>query len=601
MIVLLLFFCSGATALVYEIIWSKYLALLFGSTIQAQTAVLAVFMGGLALGNRWFGGRADRARRPLVIYGLVEIAIGLYAFCFPVIYAVVDGTFTSLGEKWLEHSGWLLLIKGIFSTVLLLGPTVLMGGTLPLLAAWLQQNTADAGRRSARFYAINSLGAVCGAGLAGFVLVQWLGMRGTLGWTAAANILIGLVAVGLGRGRRAGKTGGDQMAAEAEVPPRVFAWGCGLVALTGGVSMGWRCWHRAVWPDFGGIVAGVRVGVDGVYIGHLGGRGGDRRAAPETLAEGSDDGRAVAGRGGADRIAGVQHRKSGALYAHAQGGLSRTPGGLSFSSRAGDGDGPRGFGSAGGGVGIGFAAYGSGSRGRRTAWAAGWAGCSTWNTLGAVGGVLLTGFGLMPGIGLRGAFLALAVGLAIGALFTAWAPRRRRRRGDGLVGLDPGLIAGQRRGKLAVCDEFRGFSPAERGCIRGPSGGAARDVKLLFYEDAADATVSVENDALPPAFDNLSLRINGKPDASAPGDLSTQMLLGQLPLMMKPDSQDVFVLGMGSGVSAGRRWVIPSSISTVADNCEPVLRAAKLFAEWNHGVVTDPPDTAVSMRTRARC
>ena len=62
MLILFLFFCSGATALIYEVVWSKYLALMFGSTIQAQTVVLAVFMGGLALGNRLFGGRADRTR-----------------------------------------------------------------------------------------------------------------------------------------------------------------------------------------------------------------------------------------------------------------------------------------------------------------------------------------------------------------------------------------------------------------------------------------------------------------------------------------------------------------------------------------------------------
>src|SRR5277367_1792179 len=75
--ILILFFCSGATALAYEVIWSKYLALLFGSTIQAQTVVLAVFMGGLALGNKLFSRKADYARRPLAIYGGIEIAIGI--------------------------------------------------------------------------------------------------------------------------------------------------------------------------------------------------------------------------------------------------------------------------------------------------------------------------------------------------------------------------------------------------------------------------------------------------------------------------------------------------------------------------------------------
>ena len=112
--------------------------------------------------------------------------------------------------------------------------------------------------------------------------------------------------------------------------------------------------------------------------------------------------------------------------------------------------------------------------------------------------------------------------------------------------------------------------------------------RLLFYEDAADATVSVERDSYRAGLTNLTLRINGKPDASVPGDLSTQILLGQLPLMMKPDSRDVFVLGMGSGVSAGTTLGYPITSLTVADNCEPVLRAVTLFNPWNHSLLNDP-------------
>src|SRR5688572_31277760 len=98
-IFLILFFCSGATALIYEVIWSKYLAQMFGSTIQAQTVVLAVFMGGLALGNYLFGGKADRFRAPVRVYGLLEGAIGLYAFFFSSIYLASDKLFVALGEK----------------------------------------------------------------------------------------------------------------------------------------------------------------------------------------------------------------------------------------------------------------------------------------------------------------------------------------------------------------------------------------------------------------------------------------------------------------------------------------------------------------------
>ena len=149
--VLALFFGSGATALVYEVVWSKFLSVMFGSTIYAQTVVLAVFMGGLALGNRIFGGRSDRLRQPVRAYGVLEITIGIYAFLFPAFDRLIDQLFITLGTPLAGHSGWLLALKGGLSAVLLLGPTILMGGTLPLLAAWLQKYSADAGRRSARF------------------------------------------------------------------------------------------------------------------------------------------------------------------------------------------------------------------------------------------------------------------------------------------------------------------------------------------------------------------------------------------------------------------------------------------------------------------
>src|SRR5678809_137491 len=105
MLVLLLFFCSGATALVYEVLWSKYLSLMLGSTVQAQTVVLAVFMGGLALGNSLFGKRADRMKQPLSVYGFLEMAIGLFAFLFYYIYEAADFIFIKIGTSIFEWSG----------------------------------------------------------------------------------------------------------------------------------------------------------------------------------------------------------------------------------------------------------------------------------------------------------------------------------------------------------------------------------------------------------------------------------------------------------------------------------------------------------------
>ncbi|HWC58395.1 MAG TPA: spermidine synthase, partial [Verrucomicrobiae bacterium] len=151
-LVLVLFFCSGTTALVYEVIWSKYLSQMFGSTIYAQTVVLAAFMGGLALGNKLFGRWADKLQRPVHIYGYLEITIGLYAFFFPSLNNVADHIFVSVGSGIAQRTLLLLTLKAALSAALLLGPTILMGGTLPLLAAWLQHFTSDAARRSARFY-----------------------------------------------------------------------------------------------------------------------------------------------------------------------------------------------------------------------------------------------------------------------------------------------------------------------------------------------------------------------------------------------------------------------------------------------------------------
>src|SRR5207247_1689018 len=122
-VVLALFFCSGATALIYEVVWSKYLSQMFGSTIQAQTIVLAVFMGGLALGNRLFGKQSGTLVQPLRFYGLLEIAIGLYAFFFPACYALADAVFVGIGSRVVDQRALLLPLKAVLSAGLLVAPT----------------------------------------------------------------------------------------------------------------------------------------------------------------------------------------------------------------------------------------------------------------------------------------------------------------------------------------------------------------------------------------------------------------------------------------------------------------------------------------------
>src|SRR5260370_18894557 len=240
-IIIWLFFCSGATALVYEVVWSKFLAQMFGSTIYAQTAVLAAFMGGLALGNRLCGGWADWLREPVRFYGYFEIGIGVYAFFFPTFDRIADRLFVSIGSGIVERTGLLLALKGGLSAALLLGPTMLMGGTLPLLAAWLQKSSLDSGRQSARFYSVNSPGAVTGSLLAGFWLVQNLGMVSSLQMTALVNVVIGAMAIVLSRGGQLGRLHPAEAVPDAAADaalPGTWRWAGVIVAVTGAVSMG---------------------------------------------------------------------------------------------------------------------------------------------------------------------------------------------------------------------------------------------------------------------------------------------------------------------------------------------------------------------------
>jgi len=597
MLILFLFFCSGATALVYEVIWSKYLSLLFGSTIQAQTVVLAVFMGGLALGNQLFGRYADRATSPLKLYGRLEISIGIFAFSFTALYRLAEAVFVSAGAGLLGHSGWLLLLKGLLGAALLLGPTVLMGGTLPVLAAWLEKNTVDASRRSARFYSTNSFGAVCGAGLSGFLLVPQFGLSRTLAMAASLNVLVGLVALFLANGRPAHPAAENQAAAtvaDPETAPEIFHWGCVLVAVTGAVSMGLevvasRCLCLIFGASLQVFAIVLMAFILGISVGSAVIASPRRRQWPREITTLV----LLLVAAGIIGLLVYNIENLAALYVYAKDGLQRTYMGYCYhqilvtliSLLV---------------LGLPAAVLGSvlplwmrGSETQRHL-ADRVGRLLTWNTLGAVGGVLLTGFVLLPVIGLRGSFAVAALVLVVTAFFTALATRRRLAAVGGVV---MGMLilivtaGGGQDWRYVFCLEiFRlpdmdftqpdsTFSAYKTGWQKG--------TKLVYYKDAADATVAVLSQQPAGMPDNLALLINGKPDASSFFDQATQILLAQLPLMAKPDSKDVFCFGMGSGMTAGSALGYPIEHVTVAENCAPVLEAAAFFAPWNHGVLTN--------------
>lgn len=187
-----LFVLSGATGLIYEILWARMLGLVFGATTFAISAVLAAFMGGLAVGSAYAGRFASRIRKPIRTYGLIEISVALYALAVPLLFRLVDSLYVLIWNQF--HPGfyafnvWRFALSG----VVLLFPTALMGATLPVLSAAILRSRKGASTSIARLYTCNLAGAIVGTLAAGFFLLPSYGVRATI-WTAAlVNIAIGL-------------------------------------------------------------------------------------------------------------------------------------------------------------------------------------------------------------------------------------------------------------------------------------------------------------------------------------------------------------------------------------------------------------------------
>ncbi len=199
--VLVFFFTSGACGLVYQVAWTRELALLLGARAYAVSLVLSIFFLGLGAGSLWGGRLADRVRRPLLVYALFELLIGLWAAAFLGLMdpaeSIVVAALRAFEFSW--FSG--VLLRGAAAFVLLIVPVTLMGATLPLLARFVTDDPALNGRRVGALYTLNTLGAMIGCFLAGFVLLQRFGYARTTLMAAGLNLAIGAAAALLSRVR----------------------------------------------------------------------------------------------------------------------------------------------------------------------------------------------------------------------------------------------------------------------------------------------------------------------------------------------------------------------------------------------------------------
>ncbi len=685
LLVFLCFFFSGASGLLFEVLWTRELGLVFGSTTLAISTVLAVYMGGLALGSLIGGRLCDRrgstqvpllSRRPLLTYAAVEAGVGLFALVVPALLAYYPQLNAAMWRSVGDRYALLSLLRFAATAALLLFPTTLMGATLPLLAEYMTRPGAGGRAGDARLgpgdgasasdgrdpapagdppqsaaqhigalFAANTAGAVFGTFLSGFVLLPRLGITHTNYLGAAINLSLA-AAIALSHLRapwsRRQPAADDRELAEATVAAQpataaaarvddgdATAEGAGATvhqqvelptttarrlavlcyAISGATAMVYQVlWTRGLAIVIGSSVYSFTLILLAFLIGLSGGAAITTRLLPLVR-------RPV-------RALALTHAATLATALWSFYILPRLPGvfvsilrGSSFTvdellttqfvlaalaiapstlamggvmpltmhvytlrrkaaasaSAAKAGEPPSGDRSTTAGESIGHdvgVAY-------------------AWNTLGAITGSFAAGFFVLPELGLqRGLILCSLLTAGLAALLLI-ADRGRITRFLAPVVVAVAVLSTWVLPRWNLTHFSAGLfriSLARQMIFHEDR----RQPEMLFYKDGVATTVSVEKWGK-----HLALKNNGKVDASNGDDMSTQIMVGLLPLLFHPTALDkppsVAVVGYGSGVTIGAVTQFPIAHADVVELEPAVVEAGdRYFAEVSHLPSRDP-------------
>ncbi len=197
-LVYIYFFISGITALVYEIIWTRQLTLVFGHTVYSVSIVLSAFMAGLGFGSYVWGHMIDRAvarqeeTPPLLVYGRIEILIFATSAVLSLIFSEFHVVYAWM-HRWLPESPALFnALKAVLAFLLMFIPTTFMGATLPIISKYYVTDNTRLGTQIGYLYSINTLGAAAGCVLTGFIFISAFGVLQTALFASCANLIIGI-------------------------------------------------------------------------------------------------------------------------------------------------------------------------------------------------------------------------------------------------------------------------------------------------------------------------------------------------------------------------------------------------------------------------
>jgi predicted membrane-bound spermidine synthase len=602
----ILFFASGATSLVYETLWARHLNAVIGTSQLAICTVLSAFMGGLAIGAfaaaRW----GQHIRRPLLAYAALEAFIGAYALVFPWMIKLATPGYLAISAQLPAGSLLLPLGQLLLLGAILLPPTIGMGATLPLLARLASPKGDGTGFQVGRLYGANTLGAVVGTAFAGFFLLPRLGIAATTYWAAGCNGALAIAALLLSRSMRVRATAQSQSSSQCEVAapsdssfriPILIAGLAGFASLLCEVA-----WFRLLTLLFGGSAYSFTIMLlaflSGIGIGGwVGGRAADRSF--------EKGGRATVLR----HLSGIQigvallcwvsmfaysemplamiklydwTENTPTLLFPAQIGVAMTlmlaPAllmGATFpyvvtSVSRGDSRLERSVGLI----------YGA-------------------NTIGSILGASLGGLVLLSSLGVLGSVMTAAGANGLAALLAASAAMRladgETRNTPRFAGLVMAAVAAfglmvwlrpPWDPLLMTAGVYRYADNVEDKTRDGVLDYFVRPFDLLYYKEGLSSVVTV---GLEREDGNIWLANNGKVDASSQSDLDTQVMLAQLASFSHPDPKNALVIGLASGVTAGslllddrieKLAIVEIEFATIA--------ASHFFDEVNNKPLDDP-------------
>jgi predicted membrane-bound spermidine synthase len=535
--ILLLAAASGVPSLVYEVVWTREVALLVGGQVEAISAVLVAFFGGLALGARWLGPRADRVAHPLRLYGALEAAAGSLAIVSSFLLRAVGTGAPSLG------SASLLAV----SCALLLPITVLLGGTLPALLRAATGDPHSASRLAGWITGANTLGAVAGVATAAWSIPR-LGLRATLVGAGLGALALAAAALALSRARAVREAPKDLAAPPPPLGVVVAAALVGVATLAyevlAGRGAGLRLGSSLVaWALVLGLfLAGLALG--NLALARLAGRA----RSPATALGAVESLAALAVvLGAAWLVPGLTAPASG-LRPDAVGlvVLAVLPPALLMGGA--------------------FPLLVRLGRPAEGAVAACFARISAANTAGGIAGALLAPFVLLPALGLpMAAVTCAALNALVGAAFLV---RGASRAGRGA------LRAGVALGALAL---------------------AAATLRLTPFPPAGSHVLAVEHGRQATAVvlhlgERRDLIVDGDPEASTGGEARrSEELLAVLPLLLHPEPRRLLEVGFGAGITLATAARFPLEEIRCVEIAPAVLRVAPFFAPDNAAALGRDP------------